>query len=359
MLSILSQPAAPRLALNIPASLIDVPDKRYEEMLYNENSPLSSPQSAADSDPINFSQPMSAPHNQLRYPSNQRNPSSSSFYPTPDSAIDHRRMSEPALLSGSHPSAYRPVDSRYNYASSSAYSPPSLHYPVSSRPAYAVHSRTDSNASSADYRSQQTHDDTLSDPSNHSPRPSTGSTGAVDSTVHVQSLSPHPSVSPDISTQALSRDQNPSSPSNPNRTYAFVSLPGTTIRKRPRRRYNEIERLYHCSWPDCTKSYGTLNHLNAHVAMQKHGARRLPSGEHCLDLIATPENADRSPPRVQRVAKTVAQGQERGRFHFPPDGYLESISIQREQLPAAVDESLLPSFHHNAEPHVRSQAKDD
>jgi hypothetical protein len=103
-------------------------------------------------------------------------------------------------------------------------------------------------------------------------------------------------VSPDISTQALSKDQNPSSPSNPNKTYAFVSLPGTTIRKRPRRRYDEIERLYHCSWPDCTKSYGTLNHLNAHVVMQKHGPRRLPSGEHrSVDLIFTPENADRPP----------------------------------------------------------------
>ena len=272
MLSLLPQSATPRLALDIPASLIDVPDKRY--MLYNDNSPLSSPQSADDS--INFSQPMSAPHNQLRYPSNQRNPSSS-FYPTPDSAIDHRRMSEPALLSGSHPSAYRSLDSRYNYAVGSAYSPPNLHYP---RSAYAVHSRTDSNASSTDYRSQQGHDDGFSDPSNHSPRPSTGSTGVVDSTVQVQSLSPNSSVSPDISTQALSKDQNPSSPSNPNKTYAFVSLPGTTIRKRPRRRYDEIERLYHCSWPDCTKSYGTLNHLNAHVVMQKHGARRLPSGEH-------------------------------------------------------------------------------
>ena len=280
MLSLLPQSATPRLALDIPAaSLIDVPDKHY--MLYNDNSPLSSPQSADDSNPINFSQPMSAPHNQLRYPSNQRNPSSS-FYPTPDSAIDHRRMSEPALLSGSHPSAYRPIDSRYNYAPSSTYSPPSLHYPVSSRPTYAVHSRTDSNASSADYRSQQAHDDGFSDPSNHSPRPSTGSAGAVDSTVQVQSSSPNSSVSPDISTQALSRDQNPSSPSNPSKTYAFVSLPGTTIRKRPRRRYDEIERLYHCSWPECTKAYGTLNHLNAHVVMQKHGPRRLPSGEHRL-----------------------------------------------------------------------------
>ena len=251
MLSLLPQSAALRLALNIPASLID---------------------------PINFSQPMSAPHNQLRYPSNQRNPSSS-FYPTtaPDSAIDHRRMSEPALLSGSHPSAYRPLDSRYSYQSS--YSPPTIHYSASSRPAYATHARTDSNASSTDYRSQHAHDDAFSDPSNHSPRPSTGSTAAVDSTVHPQSLSPHSSVSPDISTHPLSKEQNPSSPSNPNKTYAFVSLPGTTIRKRPRRRYDEIERLYHCSWPDCSKSYGTLNHLNAHVVMQKHGARRLPSGE--------------------------------------------------------------------------------
>lgn len=47
-------------------------------------------------------------------------------------------------------------------------------------------------------------------------------------------------------------------------------------RKRPRRRYDEIERLYTCSWPGCQKSYGTLNHLNAHVAMQKHGPKRSP-----------------------------------------------------------------------------------
>ncbi|CAD6908050.1 unnamed protein product [Tilletia controversa] len=51
----------------------------------------------------------------------------------------------------------------------------------------------------------------------------------------------------------------------------------STHKKRPRRRYDEIERLYRCSWPGCTKSYGTLNHLNAHVAMQKHGAKRLPT----------------------------------------------------------------------------------
>jgi hypothetical protein len=62
------------------------------------------------------------------------------------------------------------------------------------------------------------------------------------------------------------------------KTYSFVALPGNTVKKRPRRRYDEIERLYQCSWPDCTKSYGTLNHLNAHVTMQKHGPKRTPSG---------------------------------------------------------------------------------
>ncbi|KAG8220975.1 hypothetical protein J3R82DRAFT_2481 [Butyriboletus roseoflavus] len=68
----------------------------------------------------------------------------------------------------------------------------------------------------------------------------------------------------------------PSSPSN-NKQYSFVSLPGNAVKKRPRRRYDEIERLYQCSWPNCTKSYGTLNHLNAHITMQKHGPKRSPN----------------------------------------------------------------------------------
>jgi hypothetical protein len=64
----------------------------------------------------------------------------------------------------------------------------------------------------------------------------------------------------------------------------FVSLGaptqgGPSAKKRPRRRYDEIERLYGCGWNGCEKSYGTLNHLNAHVAMQKHGEKRLPTGE--------------------------------------------------------------------------------
>lgn len=57
----------------------------------------------------------------------------------------------------------------------------------------------------------------------------------------------------------------------------FVPLSGPTPKKRARRRYDEIERIYACEWKGCDKAYGTLNHLNAHVAMQKHGEKRLPA----------------------------------------------------------------------------------
>ncbi|KAI5304738.1 hypothetical protein KEM56_006015 [Ascosphaera pollenicola] len=58
--------------------------------------------------------------------------------------------------------------------------------------------------------------------------------------------------------------------------YSFVPIPGTQQHKRPRRRYEEIERMYKCGWNGCEKAYGTLNHLNAHVTMQSHGAKRTP-----------------------------------------------------------------------------------
>lgn len=60
--------------------------------------------------------------------------------------------------------------------------------------------------------------------------------------------------------------------------YSFVPIPGTHQQKRPRRRYEEIERMYKCGWNGCEKAYGTLNHLNAHVTMQSHGSKRTPEG---------------------------------------------------------------------------------
>jgi hypothetical protein len=65
--------------------------------------------------------------------------------------------------------------------------------------------------------------------------------------------------------------------------YSFVPIPGAQQHKRPRRRYEEIERMYKCGWNGCEKAYGTLNHLNAHVTMQSHGAKRTPEGK-CLIL---------------------------------------------------------------------------
>lgn len=44
--------------------------------------------------------------------------------------------------------------------------------------------------------------------------------------------------------------------------------------RRFRRRYNQIVRKYMCSFPGCTKSYGSLNHLNTHIVSKKHGQRK-------------------------------------------------------------------------------------
>ena len=42
--------------------------------------------------------------------------------------------------------------------------------------------------------------------------------------------------------------------------------------------------MYKCGWNGCEKAYGTLNHLNAHVTMQSHGAKRTPEGTFCAYL---------------------------------------------------------------------------
>ncbi|KAH6625069.1 hypothetical protein B0J18DRAFT_201498 [Chaetomium sp. MPI-SDFR-AT-0129] len=62
----------------------------------------------------------------------------------------------------------------------------------------------------------------------------------------------------------------------PHQVYSFVPIPGAQQHKRPRRRYEEIERMYKCGHDGCEKAYGTLNHLNAHVTMQSHGVKRTP-----------------------------------------------------------------------------------
>jgi hypothetical protein len=60
---------------------------------------------------------------------------------------------------------------------------------------------------------------------------------------------------------------------------SFVPILGAQQHKRPRRRYEEIERMYKCGWNGCEKAYGTLNHLNAHVTAQSHGQKRTSEGK--------------------------------------------------------------------------------
>ncbi|KAG8927934.1 hypothetical protein FRC01_006708 [Tulasnella sp. 417] len=96
------------------------------------------------------------------------------------------------------------------------------------------------------------------------------------------------------------------------RQYSFVSLPGNAMRKRPRRKFDEIERLYSCSFPGCTKAYGTLNHLNAHVSMQRHGPKRTP-GEF-KDMRRARKQAQREQARAAaaREHQNEADGEDNG-----------------------------------------------
>ncbi|RYN44145.1 hypothetical protein AA0112_g542 [Alternaria arborescens] len=87
----------------------------------------------------------------------------------------------------------------------------------------------------------------------------------------------HPATSGPPAPAMVSPVQRPPTGGHPLSTvYSFVPIPGAQQHKRPRRRYEEIERMYKCGWNGCEKAYGTLNHLNAHVTMQSHGQKRTP-----------------------------------------------------------------------------------
>ncbi|KAF7309830.1 C2H2-type domain-containing protein [Mycena indigotica] len=188
--------------------------------------------------------PNSAPHDQDR------------FY-LPKLATTDRRLSDPVQLTGTH----------YTYAS---YDDPSPHTPDSPFLPGSLRQQA-----ASDWKQEE-----LSPPFFGSPqyavRPDENTYGpSPPGTATSSSSTPttQPAVPPPASTTAATNQDTEAS----RKTYSFVALPGNTVRKRPRRRYDEIERLYHCSWPDCNKAYGTLNHLNAHVQMQKHGPKRSPN----------------------------------------------------------------------------------
>ncbi|KAI3397552.1 hypothetical protein diail_10645 [Diaporthe ilicicola] len=145
-------------------------------------------------------------------------------------------------------------------------------------------------------------------------------------------------------------------PNRPNQVYSFVPIPGAQQHKRPRRRYEEIERMYKCGWNGCEKAYGTLNHLNAHVTMQSHGQKRIP--EEFKEIRKEwkarkkAEEADRKA-REEEQART-AQAQANDPTHEQPPtvtsyggARLPPIGYQPQQYPAPPSVSLAADYGSN------------
>lgn len=76
--------------------------------------------------------------------------------------------------------------------------------------------------------------------------------------------------------KAAEGDSDPDDDSGPPAEREISAVTGRP--KRPRRKFEEVERNYVCNFEECGKAYGTLNHLNAHVLSQNHGPKRLPAG---------------------------------------------------------------------------------
>lgn len=249
-------------------------------------------------------------------------------YPTLHTSIfDQRRMSEPAILSGSNnlyhdaPSRQHPIHYDYPKSPSSMYLTPALHrgastgslrdlrqqhyqYPPSNNGWKHSHSadREYGQVSPLDdpiSPFQPTFNGGLPSPSGvpYSPvndsfygpsPPGTGTSTSSSGPLSAGLSSSLPHLSPFRSPHRTVGGPSHSPSDNSDRkNYSFIALPGNAVKKRPRRRYDEIERLYQCSWPECTKSYGTLNHLNAHVTMQKHGPKRSPAGSSAFLISLT------------------------------------------------------------------------
>jgi hypothetical protein len=69
--------------------------------------------------------------------------------------------------------------------------------------------------------------------------------------------------------------------------------------------------MYKCGWQGCEKAYGTLNHLNAHVTMQSHGAKRTPEGTFFGTVFK--RLYYKASPRFARVMRVV--GLEKSWYH--------------------------------------------
>lgn len=296
---------APRTQFDDP-TLYDVPTSNYP-LLSNTRtaSPTrnlsNSPSSVDNHHPTtSFPQPYSAPHHQHHFPT------SASSYSPPDmvrypitsnvgsrgtdkyahALLDQRRMSEPAMYGsaiGGYSSSADLASPRYQQLYTSS---PRLYANYSSSL-----QRTLSAGSARDQDPLHAYD--LEEPisplnpnfSGGEGSPTMGFMGMPYGTLSEDYGPSPPGTGTSTSSNGARRFLDASCSSSDGKQYSFVALPGNAVKKRPRRRYDEIERLYQCSWPSCSKAYGTLNHLNAHVTMQKHGVKRSPNGQSIRYII--------------------------------------------------------------------------
>ncbi|KAG2343970.1 hypothetical protein BDR05DRAFT_962259 [Suillus weaverae] len=272
----------------------------------------SSPSSVDDHPTTSFPQPYSAPHHQHHFPT------SATSYSPPDmvrypitnlssrgtdkythALLEQRRMSEPAMY-GSAIGGYSTSSSadlasgryqqlQHHYTSSQ--SSPRLYGSYNSSLQRTLSSgsvRGQLSASSWNDKDHQLHcydgvdiEEPISplnpDFSGGEGSPTLGFLGMPYGNLSEDYGPSPPGTGTSTSSNGARRFVDASGSSADGKQYSFVALPGNAVKKRPRRRYDEIERLYQCSWPSCSKAYGTLNHLNAHVTMQKHGVKRSPN----------------------------------------------------------------------------------
>ncbi|KAG6864454.1 hypothetical protein C0991_009381 [Blastosporella zonata] len=187
-----------------------------------------------------------------------------------DHSFDQRRISKPTRFAATNPHSSR-IDVSHRSDTQSEYVPRSSAYVHSLQRGIGMSSLRSLPHSHVDYPNFQPSNSGWNHDDHHCP--------SVATSHSIPPLQPNFSSNLDPYGTGVPYSPNKHDSRGVSLTYYFVALPDETVKKRPRRLYGEIERLYQCSWSDCNKGYGTLNHLNAHIKMQKHGPKRHPNGK--------------------------------------------------------------------------------
>ncbi|CEP11829.1 hypothetical protein [Parasitella parasitica] len=145
----------------------------------------------------------------------------------------------------------------------------------------------------------------------------------------------HTQADPSTTTPVVEADPNMIQPpvmKDQQKIYSFVPLDVISQQKRPRKKFNEVERLYSCTYFNCTKAYGTLNHLNAHVTMQGHGPKRMPIEFKELRRQLKKNKKMMQPPKARRTSSSsLSQKEQKKPQQQKQQQHLETDMIGNEQ----------------------------